>query len=341
MHSAYSILTRRFKGLDINVWLTLLIVTVIAGGVLVFRFVTDKKIEHFDILATDVSGSQKNALFVNEEVTFTAKTSGTVVWDFGDGANTTGTSVKHTFLTEGKQVVTATLDRKFSDTLVLNIQRVVNKDSTPVVNPIQGPTTVTANKAVTFFYDGKNKETAIQWYILNQPNYPIVHSEKAKYTFVSEGTQTLVLQLNNDPNKTFNKTITILPAASVADVPPPVARPPSPSGEPKKPAADTPSRPKPKPVEPQKTADYLSDDGFASFLTNNVVAGKSTGQEIYKYLCNNTATQVMDNGNSSTMDQLLKKLYKGRFKNIKVTTERDAQRCVNVLSVTYTKKGIL
>lgn len=334
MQNGYSILTRRINGIDINVWLTLLIITVFSGGILIFRIATSKKIEHFDIVATDITGSHKNPLFVKEEVTFTANTSGKLVWDFGDGSNAAGSRVQHTFLTDGKQIVTATLDRKFVDTIILNIQKVVNKDSLPIVNPIQGPATVKANKSVTFFYDGKNKGTVIQWYILNQPNYPIIHSERAKYTFVSEGTQTLVLQLNNDPRKTFSKTITILPGNP--DELLPVMRPPS--GQPKK-AVDTTSHQKASQSESQKTADYLSDEGFSNFMTS-VLNGKSSGQDIYRYLCNNTATQVMDNNNPSTVDQILKKIYKGRFKNIKVTTDRDAQRCVNIMYVTYSKKGI-
>ena len=73
MQSGYSILTRRIKGIDVNVWLTLLSVIFISIIILILKISSAVECRHFDIASTDITGSQKNSLYVNEDVTFTAK----------------------------------------------------------------------------------------------------------------------------------------------------------------------------------------------------------------------------------------------------------------------------
>jgi len=347
MQNGYSILTRRLKGIDVNVWLTLLTVTVISLFMLIFRKTGDVPCQHFDVVAMDVFGSQKDSLFVNEDITFVAKVSGNIAWDFGDGSTKEGARVKHSFLTDGKQSVTATLNGKCDTTIILNINKVVTSVDVSLTNPIQGPSTVTIGKPKTFFYDGKNKETAIMWYIENAPGTETFYTERAKFNFNTAGPQTIVLKINNDPKKVFKKQVTVLPAPVRYDVPPPpvVINTRSSGGGKKVDTPTTPSHAKAlnessAPKDNLKSADFLSDEQFENFF-NSVVKGQSNGQDIYKYLCNNTATTVTENGKSSTVEQVLHDLYKKRIKNIKVQNTRDAKNCVSVLNVTYVKKGIL
>ncbi len=62
---------------------------------------------------------------VNEEVQFDGSCSSNAtsyMWDFGDGASTTGTSVKHKYGTAATYVVTLTVkNKKKSATLVQNV----------------------------------------------------------------------------------------------------------------------------------------------------------------------------------------------------------------------------
>ncbi|HTE02134.1 MAG TPA: PKD domain-containing protein [Mucilaginibacter sp.] len=347
MQNVYSILTRRIKGIDVNVWISMLIIILISGIILVFKIATNVECKHFDIATMDISGSTKNSLFVNEEVTFVAKTSEKTTWDFGDGATADGNKVKHRFAVDGDHVVNVVGNGQCPQLITLKInKKVVPEDDLPDENPIIGPPTALVGKEAVFVYVGKKKPTAFEWSVQNSTFNPVEHGNSVAYKFRIAGKQTVQLRLNNS-TKIYTKDIDIKMPAIVS--PPPIVgnrRHPtanqnqgSQGGQAKNP--DTPARqtyiaPK---HEAEAQIPGITDEEFKQMF-DAVAEHRNNGQNLKNYLCYGMGTYVKANDkDSESVESICDKLYKGKFKISNVKSVRDNRNCVTRFNISYKKKG--
>jgi hypothetical protein len=349
MRNGYSILTRRFKGLDVNIWLSLMTIILLSSGILIFKIATDVKCENFGIITMDVSGSQKNSLFVNEDVTFKANVTGKVAWDFDDGTTAKGLIIKHIFLNSGDHVIKAILNEKCPQLVTVRInKKIVNQDDQEDIDPISGPESAIVGKRVTFSYTGKKKNASFEWSVVNSQIYSFGHENRVTYVFKSPGSQIVQLQLNKDEAKTFKKSILILPV-KVEDQPvytprPTVSQrvtaPPPIVGQ----KPDTPQKKQVQQIQSPETKKLPATDLEFRQMFEDVIAGKKTDQYFTSYLCNGTNTQVLaseKNDVYETVESLCKKLFKSRYKIEAVTAVKDGNGCVTKMLVKYKKKSII
>ena len=336
------------QGIDIHTWLVFLFVIVVSVCVLVIKMTSANVNKVIDVFIVDDSGSANSSFYPNENLTFTTKAKGRVVWDFGDGVQVKGNRVAHSFFDDGKKVVTVIVNGVFkTDTVIINKTIVVEPSPTDL-QPIFGPLTVNARKLAVFKYNGKSKVTSFEWTIENDNTYPTQTSDKAYYNFQSAGSFTIRLELNHDPIKVFHKDVTVveaherLPKASGhhqqknAGYAPVVNHP--------VPGLDTaqthheqsfvvPNKPT---VERAiKTCDDC--DRIFQSMFEDVARGRSF-QDFDDYFCKGVNPTVIADDQSTTIKNVCDMLSTGKKKLKKVTVSKDFQQCIKTINIQYKKK---
>ena len=340
-----SVFTRYRAGLDRRVWLTLIIVAVLSAGLLAFKIGTIVPCRAVDITARAADGKRDKSFFAGESIHFSANMvkAKSFSWDFGDGtASAEGDTISHTFQHEGNYVVIATLNGTCAGSYTINIQQITSTTNIEAAmvtaDPIYGPDAPMTNTDEV--YVSNNRAGTYEWTVLNQPQYPVQTGATAKYNFVIPGKLTLQLKLDNNGSKIYQKEITVLANTAQPQTPAAGGTMPKPLPMPQPIAAPASTGPAPA-AQPETTAPKIlniPDQEFTNMF-QAVKEGEKDAQAFAPYLCNGVQTQVIANGETSTVQAFCSKIANKKCVTIKeVKVIRNAANCVTLLQINYKKK---
>ncbi|MFN0030909.1 MAG: PKD domain-containing protein [Flavobacteriales bacterium] len=194
-------MNQKKKGMDKMALLILSAVVIIAGVVLLLRYLMQ------DDCPSDISIKTEGALIAGEEIRIYVTDGNEFLWDFGDGTDFgTERSMVHTYQTEGPKLIVLTVNGKCTQELTVNIQPPVIDNSPSDLNllkpTIEGPakgTKIYTNKPVPFkgVCAGANS-----WEWTSSENVMnIVTDQNPTFTFKTPGTKSITLIVNgqSDP----------------------------------------------------------------------------------------------------------------------------------------------
>jgi len=359
MKNGYSILTKRVRGIDVNVWFTLLALSLISVSALAYKLVTYNNNIVADLKVLDISGSSKNMLYTGENLTFITKTKGKVTWDFGDSLQAEGNNVIHNYREQGKKLIKIILNGRVvkADTIVIHKNDPVVQPDATDIDPIWGPKFTTVGRNAIFVYNGKKAVKSFEWSIENNPAYAHKVTNKATFNFFAEGNVTVQLQLNSDPAQVYKAMVVVGPAHEKIVTPThgggggkPYYHDFSQTNKPKATGTDSVAQPKNVPAEPHadKQPDpgpaapsaykKIANDDLFKALFMDVASGRRTSADFNDYLCSGGSTVVIANGDETNVESICSLLYKSKYKIQSVIVSRDFQKCVTRLNVKFSKK---
>jgi uncharacterized protein with GYD domain len=342
------IYSRSVMGLDVRVWILLLMAIVIS--VLLFGF---KARNHTDCSSLSVvtQGNmphhQSNAYYVSEKIIFkiTGKNIKKVEWDFGDASpRVTGAEQAHQYKIEGDYDVVAIVNDKCKESIYLTVSQTETSNNSPDLenvfrSPIMGDTYATAGTLET--YSCRLPASSYKWTIENKSGTEEKFGQSVSFSFSDTGTYTLVVQLDDDDNKVYKQIITVSPVSDGAKVDPlpkpelvPIILPKKNpvSDQQKNPSTELPASPlppAPTTVPPPKAAKrylQLPPEEVETWL-KDVVDKKRDVPDFDNVLCEGGNTKVTANGKVMTFSELCKKLqdkkglvFKSKVKDIKVSS---------------------
>lgn len=343
--------TKRFLGLDINVWLPMLACIVFSLGLVGYRSLKNPQEETcaaIDIFVNGRTSIENIAFDPNVPLTFRAPAlvRDEVKWDFGDGQDLQpGTSMIHVFASPGRYTVRAIVNNRceYKKDVLIKDPGIIYRDSKGnIIVPIVSDNSGKVGEEISFH---TTLEAArYDWYIDNNPNYPIQQGNIVNFKFNSQNTYTVVLVLDQDNTKKFTKQIIISedkvnPAAGpqvigqlikveriIKDTPVVVS------------PKDTVVIPKPAP----KTTKIISDEIFRSYMQSLIC--KELQLDFFdQFLCEGSNTPVVINKSER---KTLAKFYEEVIKKKRIEIEsvvagRNENQCVVMLSIQYDKKSRL
>jgi len=217
MENASAIFTKSRFGLDRSVWLTMLLLLIFSLLVLSFKLITTTNCTEFEITATSMQPNN-DAFYMGDSIAFSIpeQKANLIEWDFGDGTSIIkGTkSIQHSFLKAGNFTVRCIINKQCVQYLTIDINSISSKiivDTTSFVNrgpAILGRDTVYAGENTHFLTTLKAKYS-YQWTVLTSSGTPVQTAMDAAFTFNNGGKQTIQLKVDDD--KTYTKTIIVLP----------------------------------------------------------------------------------------------------------------------------------
>ncbi|MBP6623723.1 MAG: PKD domain-containing protein [Chitinophagaceae bacterium] len=344
--------------LDRNVLFTFLSVLIISIILLAFKFATNVECHLITIKTSTTSSLKhfKDQFFTGEVIQFTAvsKKAKTFEWDYGDGTlSSKSQTTTHAFLKPGNYIIQVKINEKcveFKEIIVINSPQTTNEmmDALKSDKPfIMGPEVVTAGEVVSF-QDASQGSNVWEWTVLNTPDIPAQTGATVNFTFPAPGTKIIQVVTNGDPNRSAQKTITILAkqnnmnsgAGAVAQMPMPTPMPmPSPKTKMIEPQEETEEI---VPIETKKEEKapvrVLPDMEFKNMI-ESVTNGKIMPEAVNAYLCNGINTKVHKNGDWDTWGNFAREISGKKRVDIKsVKVYRDENNCVTTLEIEYKKR---
>ncbi len=331
----------------------MLILVVLSLGLLAYKLIDETPCHPITIITKGHRVSAGNSFYLGETVTFAAQTDNEkVTWDFGDHSEPhTGNSAEHKFEREGNYIVSAAVNEKCMESVTISITRM--PDPTYNVdfdaqNPITGPDITRVGDPVKLVCG--RIASSYEWTVMNNPSYPIQHSSIASYSFVTPGSVTVVLKLDNDPKKEYTKTVQVLSQLREPDkLPADNQARSSPQPNPYATAVQAKEKmnePKEKAQEedaaPKTKATIVPDQEFESMF-RRVTQEKIELADFDQYLCNGAQTKVLINEeNWETLGSFYAKIRgKKKYDIQSVQAVRDEQYCVKILKVKSKRRGFL
>ncbi|MBL7772578.1 MAG: PKD domain-containing protein [Chitinophagaceae bacterium] len=297
----------------------------------------------------------KDQYYTGEVIQFIAASKGATSfeWDFGDGSpKAISQTTTHAYLKPGNYSIEVKVNKEcieFVELLIVNSPQTANAmaDAMKSDKPyIMGPEVAIAGEPCNF-QDLSQGSTIWDWSILNTPDIPAQTSATATFVFPVPGTKIINLVTNGDPNRSAQKTITIIPkqannANAGAQAPPPMMIPP-PMLPSKKQAVEEEQaeeiveQPEKK-KEEKPLVPVLPDMEFKNMI-ENMTNGKTTPEAINAFLCNGTNTKVHRNGEWDTWGNFAREISGKKRVDIKsVKVYRDENNCVTTLEIEYKKR---
>lgn len=286
--------TRTRMGLDNRVWLTLLLTMTLSLGLFGFRLATTKPCYEVRLhLKGVVPHQHANEYYAGESIIFTAdmKQAGPVEWDFGDGTPVAaGRRVTHSFMSEGRFLVTATVCGRCMQSVNIRISPVALPAAAPVSS---APAGIIIGKDFAAsgelaIYQTEAAAGTYEWTIENNTTFPPKSGNKVSYSFTEPGSYVLKLKLDNDEARTYRKTITVsmnpVDAKGVTpdELPPlPLPAPPAEGGA----APEDEGAAKAGLPAPEEKRIELIPDPILKNQLQDVIDGKETLESLAPYLC--------------------------------------------------------
>ncbi|MDB5247043.1 MAG: cell surface protein, partial [Segetibacter sp.] len=210
MHSE-SIITGRRMYLDNNVWLVMIVTSILCLGLVGYKFISKEPCTPFTLGVTGAK-DDKGVYELGQPLIFRASlaTDKEIVWSFGDKTelqSSTNGMVRHTFTKEGIFNVTALINgRCTGDDLRLHIKKGdLSVEKLNIKTPrILGNLNPIAGKTQTYISDVIG--TDYEWKILDKTAFPTINKQSASFTFPTAGLYRLQLTVDHDRN---NKRATI------------------------------------------------------------------------------------------------------------------------------------
>ncbi len=363
MSRASSIYSRQILGLDYKIWIVLLCTVLLSITLWGFKLSGSAPCSEISITSEGViSHNEPNVFFTNEGITFSAFMEGTekIAWDFGDGSPlASGKFVKHSYANEGGYLVTATINGECKESFRVHINKMVvqSKKSVDTIsgNPITGNDMIKAGSLEMF--SCSEPADFYEWSIKDEPSYGTKTGDTVSYSFSATGYYTIVVRLDHDDNKIWERNIQVVEPGTKAkvitaeyDLPevplPPVTTKKDPAenetvshqqnkNEENKTVVVNPTGPKKyKQIPNQEFQDMLKQ----------VVDKKIDLSAFNEILCSGGETSVMANGVALTFGEVCKEIQKRRgllnrqkakIKSLKQTRDPDKNNCVIYIWVEY------
>jgi hypothetical protein len=250
MQTSY-IATNRTLGLDVKVWIVMLVVAVICGGLVSYIAITDEPCVPFRISTRGLNTNKTSGNYhVGEPIRFAVSVinSRNITWDFNDksGEENGTTVVSHSFAKEGEYHITAKINGKCEQTTTVYIQKQEVAHTNPVLTGsnimITGTDVTEVDKTETFFSNAP--ATSYEWTVLNRNEYEAQNGKIATFIFKTQGRYIIKLKLDNNREKTYFKHVYVSPSSRVNNLPLPTTRIIPPLTRPMMPA------PRPEPQDP-------------------------------------------------------------------------------------------
>jgi hypothetical protein len=380
-----NIFTSKWLSIDSRVVVTMLTVSVCCMGLLAYKMKTDYECNEIIITVSSLTNHKNHNFFTGELVHFSAPMEGDneVVWDFGDESEkTTGGSVTHVFKSEGDYTIEVLVNGRCTGTESLSIKKFdAKKDSSSYIsntvirdlnNPINAESFIIEQGKQLLFWSNM-PATAYEWSIMEDKTQLHKISDKASFNFQKAGNYTIKLVLNNDPNSSWTRNITVNPRKDISIVgtvkpysPNPIVTPtplpiPTPDRSEKKPENQVnPNIPEkkveptkdPNPVKPEDNnsekivRDIFQDDADWVIMLQSLIKGTSRLDEFKPHIHDFDSKIILANGESLSFVELISRLQKDKKldeKSITIQQEYDSkQKKLKRLIVSYKrKKGIL
>ena len=324
------ILTRKTAGLDHRVWRTMLLLFILAAGLLSYTLIDTPKCTPVDFKIKTIDN---DTLYETGEILSfsSSRFEKDISWDFNDnGTKGEGTFVTHRFTTEGKYFIKVTVNSDCQLIRPITIRKAVPDEKD---NKIQIEGNSSTFVGVSESFSSLQTAKKYDWNVENHPEYASQNGIVATYKFSEPGDYTLILTLDNDRFKKYQKSIHVVENEA-----------------PPKPAAARPEKieklidlDKLKPV-----TTFISEPTFSEYL-EKVVEGDFLAKDFDNYLCSKGKTPVIMNGKSSkqvTFEQACAEL--NRKKNSKwlglkkklikiksVRLNRDEENCITLIEIKY------
>jgi hypothetical protein len=358
-------------GLDVSVWVVMLIVCIISLALLAYTKITEEPCTRFTVSVKDYHNAGNNNYHLKEVLNFSSsavtKEKKNIVWDFGDGTpQGIGGHVTHIYYKEGPFTVNATANGSCTETRLIYIRARENArqpSNSGILgnNIINGDFELIAGQKGS--YSCNYSASEYEWHIVDRTNFPVKTGKEAEFYFRVPGSYTLQLKLDNDPEKIFIKNIVVDedPLANISPLSPGPVR----SGNLNKgkedkngsdlgqAAGDTTAKVNiklphkdtvvpPPPVEPKREPLITADRTFLVLL-QGVNNGAKEIQDFDDYLCEKGNTEVVINEKErTTLTSLCNKIRKHeKFRVEAVQAVRGDHKCVKSLNVVIKRKTLL
>ena len=211
-----SILTKRWMGLDNNVWLSMTVILLISLLLLGYNYKLKPPVtacQPINIFVNGLSNTEKVFFDTGDPIRFRSyfSTDDEVEWDFGDGSKKVkGIAPIHVYQKEGLYTILVTLNGKcgYDKKLLVRAPEEVKTDNMGnVVQDITGSDRGFIGDRMTF--STTIPASSYEWFIENNSNFSLRTGDSVQYTFKSPGKYTLVLVLDGDRRKLVRKELNI------------------------------------------------------------------------------------------------------------------------------------
>ncbi len=357
-----TLFTKRLWGLDTGVIRTFAITSALALAFILVKWLWVMPCSGIQIMVNGQDPSQQSYLYANTPITFSIATENgksQVVWIFDDKSKTqTGQSVQHYFREEGDYTVEAKIDGQCQTSIQIHIRHQLtlenlgSNDALNGGNPINGIDQPKTGQSTSYFCSVA--ADAYEWSVAEDPSIPTSNSNTFQPVFLSPGTYTIQLKLNNDPSKIFRKPVSVLagsPTPSMDAGMPDVSAP-SQQITPVSPNLPPPSASSAAPEEeeeaevaaPKKREPIIVADEELKYQLEQIRDKKKSILDLKDYFCDGyeTSVKVQTDGKVLNLTQLCDKLQgksgllglggRPKIKSVRSTKDPDT-KCIVVLYV--------
>jgi PKD repeat protein len=322
--------TNQWLGLDKRVSMMMVIFSVLSLGLLAYKVASDAPCREVAMAMSSLTNQKTNSFFTNELIHFSAplEENESVEWDFGDKSiKLKGAHVTHMFKEAGDYIITVEINGRCKSTGIVSIKDYVNDASgnmggnatndlvKELANPIVAESFI-IEQGKQILFSSNVQGSSYEWSVEGDLAQPKKTTDKAAYTFLKTGNFTLKLVLNNDPENSWTRVISVTPRKELAGpvsgggggsqpvvtAPPPIPlpkpKPTTPEPEQPKPTTATPvtqpTAPVEKPVAPSgpKVVEVYMDNEQWREMLQDVVAGNASLSDFKMYL-NDTETKMI------------------------------------------------
>jgi hypothetical protein len=347
---ATNIFTRKRMMLDNNVWLVMLTSVVLSIGLFGYNMANrkDKPCDAIDVYVNGHVNVDKMVFNLGDALTLSvpAGIDDEVVWEFSDGKKEKGASLIHIFKKEGEYLVKAFVNEKCIYQKKVSIKKPVvelRDVEGNVLQPIISQDDAKTGEEVLFATQLEAEK--YEWFVENNSNFKPQIAAQANFTFKTEGTYTVMLQLNGSVDRRFRKRIIVSSKSSSIDTERPtkiikdeieeVTDILNAEDEKKEETTEnkTPAVPKPKPKIIEISSEILH-----TYL-QSFICGSEMNFDLY--VCAGNATVIVNGKERKTFAELLADIKGKKIKInwVEITGKDEATRCITQLNVKYDKKG--
>jgi hypothetical protein len=328
-------------------------------------FILGFKIKNYESCKPVAIRVNPSVTYEGSTVSFKAETQGgkRYEWDFGDSSSSeySGAGVTHNYPQAGRYTVMVTVNGNCYAVAKVDIRKapvIINNSHKPMFS---GPLTAELFKQVTF-RDSTPGATRWEWnFGENGIDAVDATGQIATYSYKTPGYKDIYLRINGNPNRIGTWQIyvnDIRPDPVETDRPATGKRIPRGAGigniqkDPTVPPLTLPdggsTTPPPLPTPPVPEVVKVPDikpDEMGAFL-KEVVSGKKTAADFYKYFCGGQDILVKYNDKSMTFNQMCKELrdFKkaNKIEDPQVTVQTDkGTNCIRGMKVTVNRKKLM
>jgi PKD repeat protein len=355
--------THQWLGLDKRVSMFMVVLSVLSLGLLAYKVASDAPCREVAMAMSSLTNQKTNSFFTNELIHFSAplEENEIVEWDFGDkSTKLAGAHVTHMFKQAGDYIVTVEINGRCKTTGIVSVKDFVNNANSDVAgsatndlvkelaNPISAESFI-IEQGKQLLFSSNVQASSYEWSVEGDLAQPQKTTDKAAYTFLKTGNFTLKLVLNNDPENTWTRVISVTPrkivdqpvaggggqTGPVVVAPPPIPLPkPKPTTpEPEQPRTTTNptttqptttpvEKPVPQPVGPKVVEVYMDNEQWREML-QDVVSGNASLSDFKMYLNDTEAKMILVDKETISFAELVSRLKDKKIDEKSLQVDQD------------------